>query len=174
MLVYCGQLTVGRIKVKLGVRVGLGPGHIVLDGHPAPLSTDTPDFGPICCGQMAGWIKIPLSKEVGLGLSDIVQDAELGPSSPPQKVDRAPQFSAHIYCGQTAGRIKMPLGMVVGLGPCCIVIDGDPKKGHSPPIFVHVYVMAKRLYGSRCHLVRTYSHIVLHMGYPAQVIYIAQ
>jgi len=27
---------VGRIKMKLGVQVGLGPGHIVLDGDPAP------------------------------------------------------------------------------------------------------------------------------------------
>jgi len=34
-LVYCGQ-TVGRIKMKLGTQVGLGPGHIVLDGDPAP------------------------------------------------------------------------------------------------------------------------------------------
>ena len=30
-LVYCGQ-TVGRIKMELGKQVGLGPGHIVLDG----------------------------------------------------------------------------------------------------------------------------------------------
>ena len=35
-LVYCGQ-TVGRIKMKLGMQVGLGPGHIVLDGNPPPL-----------------------------------------------------------------------------------------------------------------------------------------
>jgi len=34
--VHCGQ-TVGRIKMKLGMQVGLGPGHIVLDGDPAPL-----------------------------------------------------------------------------------------------------------------------------------------
>ena len=34
--VHCGQ-TVGRIKVKLGMQVGLGPGHIVLNGDPAPL-----------------------------------------------------------------------------------------------------------------------------------------
>jgi len=34
-LVYCGQ-TVGWIKMKLGVQVGLGPGRIVLDGDPAP------------------------------------------------------------------------------------------------------------------------------------------
>jgi len=26
----------GRIKMKLGMQIGLGPGHIVLDGDPAP------------------------------------------------------------------------------------------------------------------------------------------
>jgi len=34
-LVYCGQ-TVGWIKMKLSMEVGLGPGHIVLDGDPGP------------------------------------------------------------------------------------------------------------------------------------------
>ena len=34
--VHCGQ-TVERIKMKLGMQVGLGPGHIVLDGDPALL-----------------------------------------------------------------------------------------------------------------------------------------
>jgi len=29
--------TVGRIKMKLGMQVGLGPGHIVLGGDRAPL-----------------------------------------------------------------------------------------------------------------------------------------
>jgi len=49
--VHCDQ-TVGRIKMKLGMhgmQVGLGPGHIVLDGDPAPLpqrGTHTPIFGP--------------------------------------------------------------------------------------------------------------------------------
>ena len=32
--VYCGQ-TVGWTNMKLGTEVGLGPGHIVLDGDPA-------------------------------------------------------------------------------------------------------------------------------------------
>jgi len=36
MLVYCGQM-VGWIKMKLGKQVGLGPGHIMLDGDPARL-----------------------------------------------------------------------------------------------------------------------------------------
>ena len=34
--VYCGQ-TAGWITMALGMEVGLGPGHIVLDGDPAPL-----------------------------------------------------------------------------------------------------------------------------------------
>jgi len=33
--VYCGQ-TVGWIKMPLGMEIGLGPCHIVLDGDPAP------------------------------------------------------------------------------------------------------------------------------------------
>jgi len=44
-LVYCGQ-TVGWIKMKLGMEVGLGPGHIVLDGDPAfpPRKEHSPPF----------------------------------------------------------------------------------------------------------------------------------
>jgi len=34
-LVCCGQ-TVRWIKIKLGTEVGLGPGHVVLGGHPTP------------------------------------------------------------------------------------------------------------------------------------------
>jgi len=50
-LVYRGQ-TVGWIKTALGVEVGLGSGHIVLDGNPAPrpppkkLAQQPPIFGP--------------------------------------------------------------------------------------------------------------------------------
>jgi len=49
-LVYCGQ-TVGWIKMKLGMEVGLGPGHNVLDGDPAP----TKIFGP-CLLWPIGWM----------------------------------------------------------------------------------------------------------------------
>jgi len=35
--VYCGQTAVW-IKMPLGKEVGLGPGHIVLDGDPAALA----------------------------------------------------------------------------------------------------------------------------------------
>ena len=63
-LVHCGQ-TVGRIKMKLRSQVGLGlsPGHIVLDGDPAPrpLKGHSPQFSAhISSGQMAVWIKMPL------------------------------------------------------------------------------------------------------------------
>jgi len=60
-LVYCGQ-TVGRIKMKLGMQVGLGSRHIVLDGDTAPLAKGAPPiFGPYllrpngCMDQDATW-----------------------------------------------------------------------------------------------------------------------
>ena len=43
-LVYCGQ-TVQRIKMKLGMQVGLGPDNIVLGEDPAPLTQR--DIAPI-------------------------------------------------------------------------------------------------------------------------------
>ena len=55
----------------------------------------------------------------------------------------------------------MPLGREVGLGPSDIVLDGDrdlPAKrgGHSSPshTFRPMSIVAKRLDGSRCHLVQ--------------------
>ena len=38
--VYCGQ-TAGWMKTPLGTEVDLGPGHIVLDGDPAPRESGT-------------------------------------------------------------------------------------------------------------------------------------
>jgi len=67
----------------------------------------------------------------------------------------------------------MPLGMEIGLGLGHIVLNGDPpplpKKGAQPSNFRPMSVVAKRLDGSRCHLVRRYSvglgsgHIVLQL-----------
>jgi len=72
-LVYCGQ-TVGWIKMKLGMEVGLRPGHIVLDGTqltPPPKGAQHPQFSAhVCCGQTAGCIKMPLGMEVRPMLSD--------------------------------------------------------------------------------------------------------
>ena len=47
--VCCGQMA-GWIKMALGTDVGLSPGHIVLDGDPAPLpknGAEVPIFPPI-------------------------------------------------------------------------------------------------------------------------------
>jgi len=124
--------------MKLGIQVGLGPGHIVLDGDPAP--PPPKGHGPqflahIRCGQMAAWIKMPLGMEVGLIPGDFC--VRWDPDPPPQKGGRAPKFSAHVYCGQTAGWIKMVLGMGVGLSPGDFVLDGYPfplpKKAAEPP-----------------------------------------
>ena len=46
-LVYCDQM-VGSITMLLGMEVGLDPGHIVLDGDPAPPKRGTaPNFRPM-------------------------------------------------------------------------------------------------------------------------------
>jgi len=47
--VHCGQMP-EWIKMKLGMQVGLGPRHIVLDGDPAPLpkkAAEPPNFRPM-------------------------------------------------------------------------------------------------------------------------------
>ena len=44
-LLYCGQ-TVGWIKMKLGVEVGLGRGHIVSDGDWGPSSPPSKGHSP--------------------------------------------------------------------------------------------------------------------------------
>jgi len=80
-----------------------------------------------------------------------------GPNSPPRS-GHSPQFSAHTCCGQMAGWINVPLGRELGLCPSDIVLDGDPahpspKRRQIPPNFWPMYVMAKRLDGSRWHLV---------------------
>ena len=71
MFVHCGQ-TVGRIKMKLGTQVGLGPGHIVLGGDPAPpppKGAQPPKFS-----AHAYCVKLVLGMEVGLSPGDFVLD----------------------------------------------------------------------------------------------------
>jgi len=98
-LVYCGQ-TAGWINMKLGMQVGLGPGHIVLDGNPAaaalrPPKGPDPQFSAhICCGQMAGWIKMPLGREVGISPSDIALNGD--PAPLPQRGAETPIFGTYL------------------------------------------------------------------------------
>jgi len=71
--------------MPLGADVGLGTGHIVLDGDPATSTergTADPHFSvPVYCVQIARCIRMPLGTEVGLGPGDIVLDGD--PAPPP-------------------------------------------------------------------------------------------
>jgi len=72
--------------MALGVEVGLGPGHIVLDRDPTPSPKKGAQLHPqfsahFCCGQTAGCIKLPLIMEVGLSPGDFLLDED--PAAPP-------------------------------------------------------------------------------------------
>jgi len=121
--------------MKLGMQVGLDPGHIVLDGDPAalPQRGTAPNFWPYLLRPnacMSAWIKMPLGMEVGLGPGNFVLDGD--PAPLPKKGVEPQKFSEHVYCVQTAGWIKMVLGTEVGFSPGDIVLEGDqppPQKG---------------------------------------------
>jgi len=111
-LVYCGQ-TVGWIKMlPFGTEVGLGPGHIALDGDPSPPPPKghSPQFSAhVCCGQTTEWISMPLVRKVGLGPCDVVLDGDPAPPSPkgaqpPQLY--SPQFSVYVYCVQAVSHLS--------------------------------------------------------------------
>ena len=71
--------------MPLGTEVGLGPGHIVLVGDPAPppRKGTAPQFSAhIYCGQTAGWMKMPRLTKVGIRPGHIVLDGE--PAPPPK------------------------------------------------------------------------------------------
>jgi len=118
--------------MKFDLQVGLGPGHIVLDGDPVlpPPKGHSPHFGSYllrpngCMDQDVTWYRAsPQPRRLCV---------RWGPRSPPQKKGGQPpihQFSAHFYCGQTAGCIKIQdasLGIEVGFSPGGFVLDGDP------------------------------------------------
>ena len=98
----------------------------MLDGDPSPpkrgTAAPTPLFGPMYCGQTAGWTKMPLGTEVGIGPRDIVLDGDLAPpktycgtemvqvtpvrtaSSPKSKCPNFTKFSVHATCGYGLAR----------------------------------------------------------------------
>ena len=89
--VYCGQ-TPGWIKMALGMELGLGPGHIMLDGDLAPIPKrgQSPQiFGPLLLWPN-GCIRIPLGTEVGPSLRHTVLDRDIAP--PPLKGHSPPIF----------------------------------------------------------------------------------
>jgi len=119
-------------------QAGLGPGHIVLDGDPAPLpqkGAEPPIFGP-CLLWPNGWMHQDATWYGGRPQPNRLC-VRWGPNPLPQKGRSPTQFSAHVYCGQTAAWIKMALGTEAGFGLRDIVFDADPatprKEGTSAP-----------------------------------------
>ena len=89
--------------MSLGMVVGLCPGHIVLDGDPAPPAKGAQQFphflAHVHYGQTAGWIKMPLGMEVGLGPVNIMLDGDPADSRP-----RPPLFGPH--CSGTVAHLS--------------------------------------------------------------------
>ena len=150
--VRCDQAA-GRTKTPLGMKVGLGPGHIVLDGDPAPPQKGhSPQFSThVCCGQTAGRIKMPLGMEVSLGPGHIVLD---GDSAFLPKKGHYLQIFGPCLLWPTGwidqdviwdgGRPRSSLPYCARWGP------SSPKEGAQPsPNFWPMSVVAKRLDGSR-------------------------
>jgi len=69
--------------MKLGMKIGLGPGDIVLDGTHLPLpkkrGVQRQISSHVRCDQTAGWIKMTLGTEVGVGPGDIVLSGDPAP-----------------------------------------------------------------------------------------------
>ena len=101
-LMHCGQM-VGRIKIKRGLHVGLGPGQIVLDGDPASppqKAGATPNFRTI--SVVAKWLHGSRCLLVGGRPWPRRLCVRWGPSSSSPKKAQPP-FSANVRCGQTVG-----------------------------------------------------------------------
>ena len=73
--VYCGKMA-RWMKMPLDTEIGLGSGHIVLDGKPVPFPQKghSPHFSAhVYCGKTARWMKMPLDTELGLAPGPIVR-----------------------------------------------------------------------------------------------------
>ena len=165
---YCGQ-TVGWIKMKLGMQVGLSPVHIVLDGDqvtPPQRGRAPPILGPYlllpndCMDQYATWYGAPnfwsmliVAKRLDrsschlVGMWALVQAAlcKVGTQVPSPKGAQPSNFRlVSVVAKWLEGlRCHLVLSPHLGLGP------GRPcEKGHSPPFnFWPMFVVAKRLDG---------------------------
>jgi len=80
--------------------------------------------------------------------------------APPQKGSGAPSLifgPCLLWSNGWMDQDGTLIGAEVGLGPGHIVLDGNPaplpKKEAEPQFWAH-FIMAKRLHGSRCHLLR--------------------
>jgi len=121
----------GWINMKLGMQVGLGPGHIVLGGVPAPpprRGTAPPIFGPFMLWPN-GWLVDQDATWYGGRPHPRRHCVRWGPISPNKRGDCS-------FFDPCVVAKWLDLGMEVGLSPGHIVLDGDP----APSQFsAHVY-----------------------------------
>ena len=146
--------------MPLGMEVGLSPGYFVLDGDPAPSQKgggargrNHPQFSAhVYCGQTARWIKMAIGMEVGLDPVHIVLD---GDTAPLPKKGAEPPISAHLYLTKRlhGSRCHWYGGRPRPRRRCVRWRLRSPatKKGNFRSI--SMATAAKRLDGSRCHLV---------------------
>jgi len=145
--VYCGHNRHGPKRWGLlCMEVGLGPGHIVLDGEPAPLRQKGDRAPNFYCRQTAGCIKMALGMEVGLGPSHIVLDGD--PASLPPKGARAPSPNFGQFLSLPNGWMHQDATWYEGRPhPRRLCVRWDPAPppltGHSP-LFRPISVVAKR------------------------------
>ena len=102
---YCAK-TVGWIKMKLGIQVCLGPGHIVFDEDSAPLPQRGSSKFSAHISVVAKWLDRLRCHLVWRYRRPRPRRhcVRWGPSFPPLK-GHSPQFSANVRCGpvQTDG-----------------------------------------------------------------------
>jgi len=146
MSVVAKRLDGSRCSLEIGMVVGLGPGHTVLDGDPASLpqmDTARQFSAHACCGQTAGWIKMPLGREVGLGPGHNVLDGD--PAPLPQR-GTAPNFrSMSVVAKQLDGSRSHLVGGRPRPWPHCVRWGPTSPKGATAPNFWPMSVVAKRL-----------------------------
>jgi len=156
---YCGQ-TAAWITMPLGTEICLSPNDCVRCGPSSPpqkWGRAPPQFSTrVHSGQTAGWIKMALGMEVALGLHNIVLDGDPAPL-PKRGTKPPPHFRPFLlwpngWMHQDAtlyGGRPQPGDFVLGGNPV-----PSPQKGAVPPNVRPTSIVAKRLHGSRCRLVR--------------------
>jgi len=121
--------------MAIGVEVGLGPAHVVLDGDPAPLpkkGAQSPEFSAhLYCDETGKRIKVPLGMDVGLSPGAFGLDGDPATS---KKGSAAPYFQ--------------PSSIVAKW----LYVSGYHLIGTSPTNLRHISILTKQLNASKYHL----------------------
>jgi len=170
-LVCCGQ-TVGWIKMKLGTQAGLDPGHIVLDGDPAPASQNGHSHPIFCCGYRATTLAGVAS------FAPISDPSDVGASTAPQPYGLEGPNVAHLQhivrgrriCKQFAN-IREGLGYTLARRWAKMAklqiwhfVPGDPAPCRGPlhQIFLCHFVAPREIYNRFNAQVSSAYHLQKH------------